>query len=1473
MPASAPFRSTFLRRVLTSSGRALKRAYRDYPRQPGPGHSRAETLLIRERWFIEGQLDDLSMVVTRDFCHKIAESEKRQDGEPRIYRVISDTLGCVLGTAFGSQAMGKVLTTESLAELLDPERLGERLTLAELWSVPPLVKLVLFERIARNLPGLAAREPNCEWEIRGAIESLHALARVRWPLLIESISSVHRILSEDPSRTYPKMEFQSRDSYRHAVEDLARESEESEEAIARLAISLAQEGVQEEDDPRRSHVGYYLAGPGVAYLRRRGRLAASRATRIGELLRRFPNVPYLGGIAALTAAMTFALYRLLSPLPLWWIALLWIPLSQIAVWIVNFAVSRALPPKVFPRLDFSKGIPREHRTVVVVPTLLLSRPMVERLIERLEVHYLANRDANLLFALLTDFTDSKTPASLDDPLLAYCIRGIRRLNQRYAADGRAPFFLFHRLQRWNESQGAWMGHERKRGKLDEFNRYLLGLADGFAVKTGDLAALRSVKYVITVDTDTLLPRDTAWKLVAAMAHPLQRPVIDTETRTVREGYAILQPRVSTSMESASRSRLAHILSGQTGFDSYTSSISDVYQDLHGRANFTGKGIYDLRAAHTVFDGRFPADTILSHDLIEGEHARVALISDAEMVEDFPATYEGFCQRRHRWVRGDWQLIYWLLPWVPKEGGRWVRNPLSVVSRWKLFDNLRRSLIEISLILMMVLSWLLAPASAAAITIAALAILGVWIYAEFLTSVFQLPPAGYWRTHFRELWGGLRRSSGEAFLTLSFLPHQALLMADAIGRTLVRRLITKRRLLEWVSMAQAESCQRDAFHWIGARVLSGLLLGVGIIAAFAIPAPAIPLALTALWLAAPLTARYANAAPRRIIPERPSEIEFLRDLSLRTWRYFTDFSRSENHWLVPDNVQEEPESIAHRASPTNIGLQLASNIAALDFGYVTHSELAYRLGNLLDTISRMDRYRGHLWNWYDTETLAPAAPRYVSTVDSGNLAAALITVKQACEGVRKQPLAHATLLEGVRDHCVRLRRALPANARQMPAIREMETLPWKIEAHPANLFAWRDVLDEAASLMNDLNERVANVEERLDATDPQRGDEIRYWRAALNQRVRVARHALLESTPWLSAEYRAELTSRTYDPRFEELMGLLSHVPLVGELPETYESVDSAIVQLLDSTEPLARDTAELLERLKEDVSSARDRARELLDTFARQAHTVWSMVDGMDFAFLFNADREQMHIGYNAEKACLDDCYYDLLASEARTAVFLAVAKGDAPRRTWFRLGRKATSFQGHRTLVSWSGTMFEYLMPSIFMKTYEPTLLGRSLAGVVQVQQAYAKQLEIPWGISESSCSSRNQEQVYDYRAFGVPAVSLSQSQEKNVVVAPYASMLALMVDRQPAAENLRWMASQGWTGRYGFFDAVDYQPVSTAQKSATVVRSFMAHHQGMGFLALCNALLENSMQNRFHAEPMVAATEILLQERVPSPFAMAEN
>lgn len=1451
-----------LQRILSEASRGIRLACDEANRQAEA--SGAAACLLENYSYIRSEIRESQQSFSPGFCRKLAQ----QGRGFRIYEIVAAAVGETEGP----------LTASHLVSLLAPERLRERanitLSLSELWAIAPLAKLVLIQELHVAVTNQPLDSPACTDAVESAISRLRSVDRIQWNPFIEAICVPDAILRRDPAGVYPQMEFDSRDAYRHVIEEVAESSRCGEEEVAQAAIHLAMEASNRDGESRRSHVGYYLFAPGIEALLASGPFRLSQLQSIRRRLLGTPGFAYSGSVISAALVLTAMFYFFVSPAPLWLLVLLLLPSSQIAVSLVNLGVNLFFRPRSLPRLDFSKGIPDDCRTFVVVPSLLLSRASVERLVERLEIHYLANRDRNLLFALLTDFADASSATAENDDLLAYCATRIQRLNHAQAASGAAPFYLFHRPRIWNEGEQVWMGRERKRGKLEDFNRYLLGEGNEFSAIVGDIAEIRKIRFVLTLDSDTQLPRDTAWKMIGVLAHPLNQPAMDARTGLVREGYTILQPRVSVSMESAGKSRLARIYSGQTGLDPYSRAISDVYQDMFGRATFTGKGLYDLRAFQQVMAGRFPDNSVLSHDLIEGEHSGAGLVTDVEVIDDYPATYEAYSKRKHRWIRGDWQILPWLFSRVPSASGAQAPNHLSFLSRWKIADNLRRSLFELSLFVLLVAAWLFSPSAAERVTLAAAAMLLLPAYAEAAVSLLRLPPVRFWKSYLRERVFQLLRAHAEALLTLVFLLHQALLSADAIARTLIRRYITGRRLLEWESMAQSETRPASAQGLITSYLFVCSFCALGLIAILLAveshEAPAILVA--ALWLISPLMAQLVNGRPFAIRRENPNDIEFLRGVSLRTWSFFRDFSTADHHWLVPDNVQQQPYAVARRTSPTNFGLQLAANLAAFDFGYLTAGELAKRSQDLLNTLSRMERHNGHFFNWYSTSDLTPLPPRYVSTVDSGNLAAALIAFRQGCEEIVQGPLVDATVLDGLRDHLIRLRRALPASVKSLAIMRAISSLLRQLESRPTDLFFWEGILSEVAAMARRLDDHIDWACEHLEARNPEAVGEIRYWQAALQERMASVLEGLCVLAPWLAAPFEPVLRSCASDPRFRDLMSALASIPNIGELPRAYDTIQAEIAGV--PREGLRSSLQDLLTRLSAAVEEARAHAGGIITAFLRNSRLAASLTREMDFQFLFDKRSGLLAIGYDADRCEMDNSFYDLLASEARIAVFLAIAKGDAPREAWFRLGRRITSFRGASTLVSWSGTMFEYLMPALFMKTFEPTLLTESLRGVVKIQQLYARQLGIPWGISEAAHSERDASQTYQYRAFGVPLVSLKGGTGDDLVVAPYATLLALAVDPEGAVGNLREMASRGWIGRYGFFESVDFRRARfSVHNRAVIVRSFMAHHQAMGLLSLCNLLRDNSMQRRFHAETMVAATELLLQERIPALLAGGED
>ncbi len=1145
------------------------------------------------------------------------------------------------------------------------------------------------------------------------VTSLRFCATLDWSRFVEMVSPVEEVLRRDPAGVYPRMDFASRDRYRHAVEDLAEPTGEAQLRVALRTVESARQAAERNGaGDRMAHVGYHLIGGG-----RRGlEIDVAFRPRLAQRFRRWAfahaTAAYLGGIGLLTGVGVLGAYAYadaaggaLMPAVAALLALL--PASELALLIVQRIVAALVPPRRLPRLDFGKGIPESARTMVVVPEFLGSVGEVERLLAHLEVQALGNLDPRIHFAVLSDFRDAETLAVAgEDEILAAAVAGIEALNRRHAADGNDRFYLFHRDRQWNPKEGVFMGWERKRGKIEEFNRLLRSAPDtSFSVKVGDLSILSSVRYVLTLDADTRLPRGAARTLIGIMSHPLNKPVVDTALRRVTEGYGILQPRVSVNLASAAGSLFARVYSGHTGVDPYTTAVSDTYQDLFGEGSFTGKGLYDVDAFQATVGWRVPENALLSHDLFEGLYARTALVSDVEVVDDYPANVLAHARRQHRWVRGDWQILAWLFPLVPTPQG-FVRNRLPLISQWKILDNLRRSLVAPALLAFFAAAWALLPGSPLVWTLVGLALVAFPFAAALFHLLERRPAHEPARVHLRGVVEDLSATFAQALLTLVFLPFRAWEMVHAIAVTLVRLGITKRRLLEWETAAaqgvRTAGLVRQGVRPFFAEMAASPIAALGLLALTAAARPgALPLALPflALWAAAPACAYWLSrpTAPReRELSQEDRDL--LRAVAQRTWRYFETLAGPGDHWLPPDNLQEDREpAVAHRTSPTNIGLGLLSTLAAHDLGLLATDAMVERLEGTLTTVEGLEHHEGHLLNWYDTEKLSPLLPRYVSTVDSGNLAGALLTLAEGC--------------------------------RQLGTAR--------------------------------------------------------------------------------------------------------------------------------------------------------RDLASRLSDVARRAA----ALADGMNFAFLYDRQRQLFSIGYRLADAGgpgrLDGAYYDLLASESRVASFFAIAKGDVPQSHWFHLGRLVVSVEGVPTLVSWGATMFEYLMPLLLMRTYPGTLLDQSCRMVIRKQIRYGRERHVPWGISESAYDLTDRLGNYQYKEFGVPGLGLRRGLADELVVAPYATALAALLEPAKAARNLRRLASDGAEGALGYYDAIDYtarkpneigDPAAVRPGGGVIVKTYLAHHQGMTLVAIANILLGDVMVDRFHADPRIQATELLLQERIPREAPIIE-
>ncbi len=1333
----------------------------------------------------------------------------------------------------------------------------DALKMAELWTLIPVLKLVLLEKIGENGRRLL-QDPAGSYSIRNEVRSLQDIKQTSWKTVVEPLIVFDQVLRQDPAGAYSRMDYESRDLYRNRVVELADHSDCSELQVAREVLALARAPQGEPDkDPRvtrrASHVGSYLLAEGKPVLEKKLGYRAPSAERVRTWVHTHPDEFYLPGIAVLTLAIVSCVVWLLtSPADsmasiLLAILAVTLPGSQAAVQIMNYLATLLLPAQILPKLDFAEGLPADCVTMVAIPTLLLNEKQVRELVEALEVRFLGNHDPNLHFLLLSDLPDSAEEPDEENALVDLCSELITGLQEKYEGKGMGSFFMLHRHPVYNPHEGFWMGWERKRGKLMDLNNLLRGQFDSFPVKLGDLSILPRVRYVITLDSDTELPRGSARRMVGALAHPLNQAIIDRGKGTVVKGYGILQPRVGVSVLSSARSRLASIYSGQTGIDIYSRAASDVYQDLYGEGIFVGKGIYEVDTLHQVLDRRFPRNALLSHDLMEGAYARAGLVSDVEVIEDYPSHYSAYNKRKHRWLRGDWQITEWLLPEVPEESGQRVPNPLSVVSRWKILDNLRRSLVEPASFTLLVLGWTVLPGSAWAWTWAAVGILFLPALFQLIFDMARAAVAGKASAVVGTL-NGFVDAAVANLLTLTFLAHQALLSLDAVVRTMVRRLITRQRLLQWESAAETElnGNKRTALDvylkWTPALVVGSFLL----IWASRREAIYAALPILVLWAFSNSIAMWLNRpsrAPRRQTSER--NLWMLRLAALRTWRYFAEFSTEEHHWLIPDNVQEVDGKVAARISPTNVGFLLNARQAACEFGYLTVPEFTQQTWRTLGTISQMERYRGHLFNWYDTQTLKPLPPNFVSSVDSGNLVASLWTLQQGCFDLLNRPLLQPGLPYGFLDH--------------LYFLTSLHMLPRRKFAASETALQREDwlgyLLDVPDEVLKDLRQAPAH---------PKHGAEVRWYQEQAEERIRQVSRAVQTYAPWLLPEFAALRTDAAISPQRD--------LPALQGMPEFIDKLAARLKSAADSSEKPA--LVSLSQQLLLLLPDARARVTRLIKELNQIASRASEFADEMNFDFLEQPSRKLLSVGLDAGTGQLNSACYDLLASESRIALFISIAKDDLLQESWFSLGRPLMVEEGMAGMLSWTGTMFEYLMPALWMRTYPNTLLERASYAAVRVQRAYAANKRIPWGVSEAAYLRTDECGNYQYHAFGVPQLAIHKGDQEGPVVSPYSTFLALESDSAAAIQNLRQLQKMKAVGSYGFYESLDFNPARRKSRLRRygLVRCWMAHHQGMSLLATANFLHGKVLQRWFHSHPRVQATELLLQEKPAAQLPRAQ-
>jgi cyclic beta-1,2-glucan synthetase len=1312
------------------------------------------------------------------------------------------------------------------------------------------------QTIERHVNIDSQRQATNHIAIGNSITSLRFLTSIDWKDFVEALSRVENILREDPAGIYPKMDFATRDRYRHAIENMAKKSALSEESVAMQVVARAQSA---HNGDKKAHIGTYLIDCGRPELERAIGIRLTLGIAAARMGRKMPLALYVGAIVLVTTGLTalFLHEITFAGMTASWVmgTLLFLGFSQAAVSLVNWVVTITVRPRVLPKMDFSEGIPHESGTLITVPTMLANKRAVAGLLDKMEICYLSNRADNLYFSLLTDFEDAPAQTMpADAELLELAKTGIRRLNNLYGRNGLTPFLFFHRPRAWNPREFCWMGYERKRGKLETLNGFLRTLKpDGFLIE-GNVEIARDVKYVITLDTDTDLPRDCAKHLIEAMDHPLNRPVYDNVKERITEGYAILQPRVVSSLPGIRASWYARLFGSDSGIDPYTRAVSDVYQDLFGEGSFIGKGIYDVDMFAKALGNRLPENRILSHDLLEGTYCRSGLVSDVQMVDEFPERYSEDNSRRYRWIRGDWQIAAWLALRVPGFRQKSIENPISFVSKWKILDNIRRSLVPVAMLLLIVVSWIcVSPSWLGAVAVASLLLLpalpGVIFKAIRIPARFPL------QLHARSIFEFAGLQLFQAFFALAVLPFEAFSAMDAVLRTSFRLLISRRKLLQWTVSRKSASQGEGPGGYIrlmGAAPMFSVMLACVLLTKNGWGAWPI----CGAWFLSPILAWWIS---RPHVPREPRlsdpQIDFLRKIARKTWRYFETFAGPDDNFLPADNYQEAPrEVVAHRTSPTNIGLMLLSNLGAYDLGYLCAGQLIDKTSKSFKSMEAMTRFRGHFFNWYDTKTLEPLAPHYVSTVDSGNLAGYLLTLRTGLLELKDRLIFQQRAFDGAIDTLGRLEEIIvDVTGKDSEAAALAKSLTVTIS--------------ECGQLPAGLGTTLKNLERILDGIHAlhtligeKLGLEAAWWIQALENHCNAHREELLYFAPWLAPEFSSEIHPGVYkELDANRTLGRMATLVENGTLLRA--EFDKPSASFNDSG---------LKERVLLGTARARSRL-EQLETMARQCQDLADQ----DYEFLYDASRNLLVIGYDVTKRKRDESFYDLLASESRLASFIGIAYGKLPMEHWFSLGRLITIRRGKTMLLSWGGSMFEYLMPRLVMPGYEHTLLGQTCEAVVDLQIDYGRKRGVPWGISESAENSTDASFNYQYRSFGVPGLGFKRDLAGDLVIAPYATALALSIKPKSACENMERLTADGYEGKYGFYEAVDFTPSRLSiDHQPVLVRSFMSHHQGMSFVALVNFLAGNPMPDRFESDPLFRTTTLLLQERVPkaSPFQMQE-
>jgi cyclic beta-1,2-glucan synthetase len=1271
---------------------------------------------------------------------------------------------------------------------------------------------VYHDWLLARLPDLAAAQVQQPAEqaadnlsVSNAIRSLRLIGNADWPDLVNQVSTTMQRLLRSPA--FEAERSDTRDATLHQIERLARRSGRAEAEVAQILVEL----MQARGDTPAGPANHWLHGDGRVELLRRLDLREGAAELWLAWRQRLALPVYLVTLAGASAALVAWMlmqhsHALPGPQVPLWITLLaatlmLFPASEAVVAVINRLISESIRPSHLPRLALAHGIPPGDRVMVVIPGMLTSDTAVGELVQRLELHHLANPERYAQFALLTDWADAPTATlHTDTPLLDTAVRRIAALNARHAiaADQPPRFIVLHRHREFSNTEGAYIGWERKRGKLEALISLLAeppATGTGAFIDLGDASRVApGTRYLVTLDGDTQLPPGRLRELVGVAAHPHNQPQVDPVTRTVTHGYGILQPRVVTPLPAPKDFTLYHwLFAGQCGIDPYSAASSEVYQDVFGEGTFTGKGLLNVAAMHAVLSARLPDGQVLSHDLLEGALARCASVSDITVIEDAPFHADVAASRMHRWTRGDWQLLPFLL--------HPARYPMRAINRWKMIDNLRRSLVapmSLALLVLALGSGVVAPLPALGLVLAAL------IAGPLMGAVAGFAPSrdGIAKLHFyRQAAADLRRALCSGLWLLGQLLQLAMMNLDAVARALWRLAVSRRHLLEWTTAAAAQASAttrwRDIVRRHRAVPMVALLLWLALLwaAPLGSGSTALPLAtlLCAAWAASPLWTWWVSRPrpPRRDAALPPADRAYLEDTARETWRLFERCVGAADNFLPPDNLQLTPQTlVAHRTSPTNIGLYLLSAACARQFGWIGTIDLIARLEATLASLDTLPRHRGHFLNWYDTESGAALLPMYVSTVDSGNLSGHLLSVAQACTELAGAPYDPAAARSALAASSQRL---LAARAAAEPTLREGPLL---------QLIALADPLADARHRPEPFDDLLRHASEELAQALP--GDD-----AAL-------RPDALDEFAWRAADHLVTLRSALLDAHAQgEARGAPD-----GDAPHRLRAIA------------------------------------------ARCEALAWAP----DFAFLYHRKRHLFHIGYRVAEQQLDASFYDLLASESRLTSLLAIAKGDVPVDHWAALGRPFYAVGALAGLRSWSGSMFEYLMPTLVLEEPHGSVLRDAGHAAICEQVAFGREQGVPWGISESAYAASDHTLAYQYAPQGVPRLALRRTPPDELVIAPYATALAVQLTPHLAVANLLRLDGLTPRARYGFIEALDFSPGRQgATDGFTRVDTFMAHHQGMSIVAIANVLLEGAPRRWTMANPHVQAVASLLHERAP--------